>query len=103
VSKPKLVATFQTLRGETWRIFHARGKEHFKYEGKTHVGLAFFRGPKKNRIYIDSSKSDPEIFDTTLHEILHVLWREYGLLEVVEEAIVDQTATGLAFILEQLS
>lgn len=87
-------------------MYHARGKDHpriFRYEGKTHVGLAYFRGPLKNRIYVDSSKSAPEIFDISLHEILHVLWREYGLLDVIEEAIVDQTATGLAFILEQLS
>jgi hypothetical protein len=105
VSKPKLVAKFETLAGESWRVYHARRKEHpeiFRFEGKTHVGLAFFKGPRKNKIYVDSSQSEPEILNITIHELLHVLWREYGLLDIVEEPIVDQTATGLAFILEQL-
>jgi hypothetical protein len=105
VKHPKLVKKFKTTHDQEWRIYHAPAREFpeiFKIDGRWRLGLAFFAGPRKNRIYIDTSKCDAEIWDTTCHEITHVCLRDLGLLEIIEEPFVDEFASRLAFILEQL-
>jgi hypothetical protein len=105
VRYPKLVRKFHTTADQEWRIYHAPAKQFpsiFKIEGRWRLGLTFFSGKRKNRIYIDSSQPDQEIWDTTCHEITHVCLRDLGLLEVIEEPFVDEFASRLAFILEQL-
>jgi hypothetical protein len=105
VSRPKLVSKFTGPGQVEWKVFHARARSFpsiYKIDGRYHLGLCFFAGPRKHRIYIDSAQSDPEIFNIMLHEIMHVCLRDVGMLDVIEESVVDELATRMAFILEQL-
>lgn len=103
--RPKLITTFRGPGEQEWRIYHAPARRHpsiFKIEGRWRLGLTFFEGRRKNRIYIDSSQSESEIWDTTCHELTHVALRDLGLLDIIEESFVDEFATRLAYMLEQL-
>ena len=72
-------------------------------DGSPCYGITYYRGPLKHRIYIDSSLKPEQIWETTLHELLHVVMEDVGLLYVIEEPIVDQISQRLAVILEQLT
>lgn len=102
-SRPKLISTFSGPGGQEWRIYHARRSEHPKLfkmdDGRSCHGITYY---KTHRIYIDSSRKPAQIFETTLHELLHVALEDVGMLYVVEEPIVDELAVRVAFMLEQL-
>lgn len=61
--------------------------------------MAYF---KPRRIYIDGTLSSAKIFETTIHEMMHVAFDDMGLLMVIEEPIVNELAWRLAGYLEQL-
>lgn len=71
-------------------------------DGRSCHGITYFKGPRAHKIYVNSSLKDEQIFETTLHEIMHVALEDVGMLYVVEEPIVDELSTRVAFILEQL-
>jgi len=106
VAKPKLVKTFRGPHGREWRIYHASRRTYphlFKMQdGRSCLGITYFAGPRKNRIYIDSSLKPSKIWEVSLHELVHVCLEDVGLLYVIEEPIVDEMTARLANILEQL-
>jgi hypothetical protein len=71
-------------------------------DGRVCHGITYFHGPLRRRIYIDCSLTPEQIFETTLHEFMHVALEDVGLLYVIEEPIVDELAARVANILEQL-
>lgn len=68
-------------------------------DGEPCYGITYYA---KRRIFIDSSLKPAQIFEVTLHELLHVVLEDVGLMYVIEEPIVDQVSQRLAAILEQL-
>lgn len=102
----KLVATFKAPSGEQWRIYHADRRQHPEIfdigERFRAIGVSIFRGKHRRKIFIDSRRSQRLIFETTLHELMHVALRDLGINKTIEEAFVDELATRVAFMLEQL-
>jgi hypothetical protein len=105
-SRIKLVAKFTAPDGTPWRIYHAdrRACRALFDIGERYlaVGISVFAGRHKNKIFIDSRQPARVIFDTTVHELMHVACHDMGLDRMVEEAFIEGTATRLAFMLEQL-
>jgi hypothetical protein len=106
MTRPKLVGIFKNGGESVWKIYHANAKEHpaiFKSGDVWHVGRAFFEGRRRNKIYIDVfEKKDFEIFDTTIHELMHVAVHDFGIDLMIEEAFVERVSGNLAAYLEQL-
>ncbi len=105
---PPPVARFVTWGPETWRIYHVDRRKRPDlfacdlYGNAQAVGLTHFSGRHKGKIFIDSRCPAKLKFDVTVHEVSHVILHSLGMNKVIEEAFVDEFATRLAAILEQL-
>lgn len=102
----RLVAKFKAPDGAVWRVYHADRRHHRELfdvgERFLAVGVSVFKGKHRHKIFIDSRRSPSLVFDTTLHEIMHIALRDLGLDRMVEESFVEALATRVAFMLEQL-
>ncbi len=105
---PPAVARFVASDGQPWRIYHVDRRirpDLFAcdlYGNAQAVGITHFGGRHKGKIFIDARCPARLKFDVTVHEISHVIVRHLGLNKVIEEAFVDEFATRMAEILEQL-
>lgn len=98
----KLVGTFKDGGGKVWKVFHASRHDFpkvFSFEGEPTHGMTFY---KKQEIWIDTSQSDDDIFETTMHECGHVANKDLGLDDVIEESFVERFCIHVADYLNQL-
>lgn len=101
-TRPKLVSTFLDGDKKQWKIFHAKRTDHrrlFTHKGEFAWGRTFF---DTRRIYVDSSGTDDETFEITVHELGHVVVKDLGLDDMIEEAFIERFCNELADKLCQL-
>jgi hypothetical protein len=96
----KLTHRFKDETGKPWRVVEASRRAHPKmFDGPGAVGCTWF---KERIIVIDSDQGEYEKFETLMHELTHVSWRDLGLNEFIEEEIVEQTSAKLTRYLDQI-
>jgi hypothetical protein len=95
------VATLTGPDGQTWRVYHVRRKDRPDlFDGRRLDGITWFG---RRKIFIDASRPAALIFETTVHEFMHVVLRDLGFdHNVLEEAFVQNVSERLAAMLEQL-
>lgn len=96
----KLIHKFNDEAGKQWRVYEASRRSYPKmFDGPGAVGCTWF---KERVIVVDADQGEYEHFETLIHELMHVSWRELGLNELIEEEMVEQTSAKLTRYLDQI-
>lgn len=104
--RPKLVAGFKNVDDRPWKIYHAaRGHNPSIFreaDGTLSWGKIYFGGRREGKIYVDDSLRPDQIFETTLHEMMHLALRDLGMDQAIEEEFVERLAARVAYYLSQI-
>lgn len=101
--KPRLWCKFRGPGGNQWSVFLSTPKDSPRiFANGKYAGRVFFAGRLKGRVYIDASQKWAKIIEVLVHEIKHISHRYLGMSEVLDEAVVDETAAEEAKILLQI-
>jgi hypothetical protein len=87
---------FQELNGDKWNVYLTTRRKckwlRADKWGGPYAGRAWWA---KRCIYIERNQMDSDVYDTLLHEILHVVCRDFKLPGEFDEALVASLAEGL--------
>lgn len=101
--RPKKWFEFRGPGGNVWTVFLSTPKDSPRiFANGKYAGRAFFGGRFSGRVYIDASQRWPKIIETLVHEIKHISHRYLGMTEVLDEAVVNETAEEEAKIWLQI-